>query len=88
MAVFRRKTAPGCQDLTEIVKLSDGRTALAIPTPGYDEIAFIILQQGKFAEVARIQTGGRITSPVRQSKTGRQLEFATGRASFVTIDIP
>lgn len=76
------------QDLTEIVKLSDGRTALAIPTPGYDEIAFITLQQGKFAEVARIQAGGRITSPVRRSKYGRQLEFATGRASRVTIDIP
>ena len=76
------------QDLTEIVKLSDGRIALAIPTPGYDEIAFIILQQGKFAEVARVQAGGRITSPVRRSKNGRQLEFATGRKSHVTIDIP
>ncbi len=76
------------QDLTEVVKLSDGRTALAIPTPGYDEIAFITLQQGKFAEIARLQAGGRITSPVRRSKNGRQLEFATGRASRVTIDIP
>lgn len=76
------------QDLTEIVKLSDGRTALAIPTPGYDEIAFIILQQGKFAEVARVQAGGRIISPVRSSKNGRQLEFATSRNSHLTIDIP
>ena len=76
------------QDLTEIVKLSDGRTALAIPTPGYDEIAFVVLQQGRFAEVARKPAGGRITTPVRRSKTGRQLEFATGRASSVRIDIP
>lgn len=76
------------QDLTEIVKLSDGRTALAIPTPGYDEIAFIVLQQGKFAEIARLQAGGRIISPVRSSKNGRQLEFATDRASRIAIDIP
>ena len=76
------------QDLTEIVTLSDGRTALAIPTPGYDEIAFMVLQQGSFSEAYRIPAGGRITSQVRRSKNGRQLEFATGRASFVTIDIP
>jgi hypothetical protein len=76
------------QDLTEIVTLSDGRTALAIPTTGYDEIAFMVLQQGKFAEVARRPAGGRITSPVRSSKNARQLEFAAGRASVVTIDIP
>ena len=76
------------QDLTEIVTLSDGRTALAIPTPGYDEIAFLILQQGKFTEVIRISAGGRIISPVRSSKNGRQLEFATGRASRITIDMP
>lgn len=76
------------QDLTEIVKLSDGRTALAIPTPGYDEIAFVVLQQGRFSEVARRPAGGRITTPVRSSKNGRQLEFATGRASVVTIGIP
>ncbi len=76
------------QDLTEVVVLSDGRAALAIPTPGYDEIAFVVLQQGKFTEFARIQAGGRITSPVRGSKNDRQLEFATDRASRVTIDIP
>lgn len=76
------------QGLTETVKLADGRTALAIPTPGYDEIAFMVLQQGKFTEFARRPAGGRITSPVRSSKNGRQLEFATGRASVVTIDIP
>ena len=40
------------QDLTEIVKLSDGRTALAIPTPGYDKIAFMVLEDGAFAEVS------------------------------------
>lgn len=76
------------QDLTEIVTLSDGRTALAIPTPGYDEFAFMVLQQGSFSEASRRPAGGRITSPVRRSKNGRQLEFATGRASVVTIDIP
>ncbi len=76
------------QDLTEIVKLSDGRTALAIPKPGYDEIAFMVLRKGTFTEVARTSAGGRITSPVRSSKNGRQLEFATGRNSHVTIDIP
>ena len=76
------------QDLTEIVTLSDGRTALAIPTPGYDEIAFMVLQQDKFAEVARRPAGGRIISPVRLGKNGRQLEFATGRVSGVKIDIP
>ncbi|MEO9876739.1 MAG: VCBS repeat-containing protein [Anderseniella sp.] len=76
------------QDLTEIVKLSDGRTALAIPTPGYDEIAFLIMQQGRFTEFARISAGARITAPVRSSKNGRQLEFATGRASHVTIGVP
>ncbi len=76
------------QDLTEIVTLSDGRTALAIPTPGYDEIAFMVLQQGKFTEVARRSAGGRITSPVRRSENGRQLKFATGRTSGVRIDIP
>lgn len=76
------------QDLTEIVTLSDGRTALAIPTPGYDEMAFIVLRQGNFTEVARRPAGGRITSAVRRSQNGRQLEFATGRASRSTIDIP
>lgn len=76
------------QDLTEIVELSDGRTALAIPTPGYDEIAFIVLQHGRFSEVARLSAGGRITSPVRRSKNGRQLEFATGRKSLVTVAVP
>jgi len=76
------------QDLTEIVTLSDGRMALAIPTPRYDEVAFVVLQQGRFTEVARRPAGGRITSAIRRSKNGRQLEFATGRKSRVVIDIP
>lgn len=76
------------QDLTEIVTLSDGRTALAIPTPDYQEMAFIVLQHGKFSEVARSPAGGRITSAIRLSENGRQLEFAAGRASRVTIEIP
>ncbi|WP_108879582.1 FG-GAP-like repeat-containing protein [Anderseniella sp. Alg231-50] len=76
------------QDLTEAVTLSDGRKALAIPTPAYDEVAFLTLQDGRFAEVARKPAGSRITSPVRRHKNGRQLEFATGRASLVTIDVP
>lgn len=75
-------------DMTEIVKLSDGRTALAVPSAGYDEIAFVVLQQGSFTEVARVPAAGRITSAVRINKNGRQLEFATGRKSLVTIDIP
>ncbi|MEM9472471.1 MAG: VCBS repeat-containing protein [Pseudomonadota bacterium] len=76
------------QDLTEIVTLSDGRAALAIPSPGYDEIAFLVLRQGEFAEVARKPAGGRITSPIRRSENGRQLQFATGRASRVTVAVP
>jgi hypothetical protein len=76
------------QDMTEIVKLSDGRTALAVPTPGYDEIAFLTLEGGKFAEVARAPAGGRITSKVSLNKKDRQLEFATGQKSHVTIAIP
>jgi len=67
------------QDLTEVVKLSDGRTALAIPTPGYDEIAFMILKDGRFSEVARVPAGGKITSPVTLNERGRRLEFATGQ---------
>ncbi len=67
------------QDMTEIVKLSDGRTALAIPTPGYEEIAFIVLKGGKFSEVARVDAGGKITSPVTLNEKDRRLEFATGQ---------
>ena len=67
------------QDMTEVVKLSDGGTALAIPAPGYDEIAFLVLKGGKFSEVARVAAGGKITSPVTLNKNGRQLEFATGQ---------
>ena len=67
------------QDLTEVVKLSDGRTALAIPTPGYDGIAFLVLKGGRFSEVARVRAGGKITSPVTLNKNGRRLEFATGQ---------
>jgi hypothetical protein len=66
------------QDLSEVVKLADGRTALAIPTPGYDEIAFLVLKGGKFSEVARVAAGGKITSRITASKNGRRLEFATG----------
>jgi hypothetical protein len=61
------------------VKLSDGRTALAIPTPGYDEIAFLVLKGGKFSEVTRVPAGGKITSPVTLNKSSRRLEFATGQ---------
>jgi hypothetical protein len=67
------------QDLSEVVKLSDGRTALAIPTPGYDEIAFMALKDGAFTEVARVPAGGKITSPVTLNENGRRLEFATGQ---------
>jgi len=67
------------QDLSEVVRLSDGRTALAISTPGYDGIAFVVLKDGKFAEVARLPAGGKITSPVTLDEKGRQLEFATGQ---------
>ena len=66
------------QDMSEVVKLSDGRTALASPTPGYDEIAFLVLNGGKFNEVTRVPAGGKITSPVTLNEKGRQLEFATG----------
>jgi len=76
------------QDLTEIVTLSDGRLALAIPTPQHDEIAFIVLKHGKFTEVARKSAQGGITSPVRPGENGRQLEFATGLKPLVKIDIP
>ena len=65
--------------MTEVVKLSDGRTALAIPTPGYDEIAFLTLKNGTFSEVARLPSGGKITSAVTLNKNGRRLEFATGQ---------
>ena len=75
-------------DMTEVVRLSDGRLALAVPTPGYDAIAFVVLQQGRFTEVARVPAEGRITSAVRPGKNDRQLEFATGRKSLATIDIP
>ncbi len=67
------------QDMSEVVKLSDGRTALAIPTTGYDEIAFMVLKSGKFSEVARVRAGGKITSPVTLNEKGRRLEFATGQ---------
>jgi hypothetical protein len=67
------------QDLSEVVKLSDGRTALAIPTPGYDEIAFMALKDGAFTEVTRVPAGGKITSPVTLNENGRRLEFATGQ---------
>jgi hypothetical protein len=67
------------QDLSEVVKLSDGRTALAIPTTGYDEIAFLVLKDGSFSEVARVRAGGKITSPVTLNENGRRLEFATGQ---------
>ncbi len=67
------------QDLSEVVKLSDGRTALAIPTPGYDEIAFLVLDGGRFSEVARVAAGGKITSRITLNEKGRRLEFATGQ---------
>ena len=76
------------QDLTEVVQLSDGRRALAIPTSGYEKIAFMVLQGGTFAEVARIPAGGRIITAVRSSKNGRKLEFATYPKTFVTMSIP
>ena len=53
--------------------------ALAIPTTGYDEIAFMVLKSGKFSEVARVRAGGKITSPVTLNEKGRRLEFATGQ---------
>lgn len=67
------------QDMSEVVKLSDGRTALAVPTPGYDEIAFLVLKGGKFTEVSRLAAGAKITSRIKASKNGRRLEFATGQ---------
>ncbi len=67
------------QDMTEVVKLTDGRTALAIPTPGYDEIAFLVLNGGKFSEVVRLPAGGKITSSVTLNENGRRLEYATGQ---------
>lgn len=76
------------QDMTEIVALSDGRLALAIPTSKYDEIAFVVLQHGRFTEVARKPAGGRIVSAVRYRKNSRQLEFSTDRRTLVTVDIP
>ncbi len=75
------------QDMSEVMKLSDGRTALAIPTPGYDEIAFLVLKGEKFSEVARVAVGGKITSRIATSKNGRRLEFATGQKKR-SIDIP
>ncbi len=75
------------QDLTEVVKLSEGRPALAIPTPDYDEIAFMVLKDGRFTEAARLPAGGKITSPVTLNENGRRLEFATGQKKR-SIDIP
>ena len=76
------------QDLTEIVELTDGRTALAIPTPGYDEVAFMVFEQGKFAEAARIPAGGRIITAIHRNKNTGKLEFATYPKTFQTMAVP
>jgi hypothetical protein len=67
------------QDMSEVVKLSDGRTAMAIATPGYDEIAFLVLKDGNLSEVTRVPAGGKITSPVTLNDNGRRLVLATGQ---------
>ena len=76
------------QDLTEIVKLTDGRTALAIPTPGYDEVAFMVFEHGQFAEAARIPASGRSVSAIHRNKNTGKLEFATYPKKFQTMAVP
>ncbi len=76
------------QDLTEIVRLTDGRTALAIPTPGYDEVAFMVFEQGEFVEAARIPAGGRIITAIHRNENTDKLEFATYPKTFVTMAVP
>jgi hypothetical protein len=75
------------QDLTEVVTLSDGSRALAIPTLTYDELAFLILKKGELTEVARVPAAGRITTLVSLNKNGRQLEFTTGQTRR-SVEIP
>ncbi|MGB7205112.1 MAG: VCBS repeat-containing protein [Anderseniella sp.] len=76
------------QDMTEVVILKDGRTALAIPGAGYDEIAFLVLKDGRLAAVSKMPVGSRIVSRVVTSKNGRQLEFTTTKSGPAILPIP
>ncbi len=76
------------QDMSEVVKLSDGRTALAIPTPEYDAIAFLVLKGRRFTEVARVPAGGKITSPVSLGADGEFLRFSSGSRTNIKVRVP